>query len=278
LNFAVQPPDSLIVIGGQRVTSASASLEPGVYSISIQREGYATWSKDVTVEAGETQAIGVALARVVVSTAQKGEPELEPDGPHVPRGEADADERWHPHEGVRLPPRSVGPLPRVGEPVAVAAGQPPGTDAAGSGADTPSPGHVRSDHGELPDAAPPGAGIDAGIDAGKLDATPALPPDAAPASAPRVPTVSSSAVTKLSGTMPALHVRGGGDLSDVVAKLCIDERGTVTSAQAVRAAKEIAGMVERELRGWRYKPYLAQGKPSPACFPVQMRVVVVPPN
>jgi hypothetical protein len=94
-----------------------------------------------------------------------------------------------------------------------------------------------------------------------------------------MPLISASAVTKLSGEMAPLHMRNArDDLSDVVAKLCIDEQGRVTSAETVRAAPEISADVQHSLRAWRYKPYLAQGKPTSACFPLSMRVVVVSSN
>jgi serine/threonine protein kinase len=273
LNFAVQPPDSRISIGGKVVTSATVQLAPGVYSISIQHEDYQAWSKDVTVSAGETQAIGVALERSVVSEAPQGEGNQAPDLSIAQPGDVEAVKR--PHDGARAQPKLVAPPPRSGEVARTELdGERPGAqDGIGGGAGG---GSAHNNHSlARPDAPLASAVIDAGMPVAK----PPLTPDAAPARAPRVPTVSSSAVSKLSGTMPELHVRGGGgDLSDVVAKLCIDERGAVTSAQTVRAAKEIAGMVERELRSWRYTPYLAQGKPSPACFPVQMRVVVVSSN
>jgi hypothetical protein len=95
-----------------------------------------------------------------------------------------------------------------------------------------------------------------------------------------LPVVAASLVTKISGTMPNLRVNGRTkDLSnDVVAKLCIDERGRVTSAQIMRAAAEIADEVQRSLRSWRYKPYLDDGRATPVCFAVPMRVVVVSSN
>ena len=118
------------------------------------------------------------------------------------------------------------------------------------------------------------------IDQARIATEPPAAPTKLPAAAPAVPVVAASLVTKLSGSIPNLRATGRSkELSDnVVAKLCIDARGHVTSVQMVRAAAEIAGEVQSSLRGWRYKPYLDDGKPSPVCFALSMRVVVVSSN
>jgi hypothetical protein len=87
--------------------------------------------------------------------------------------------------------------------------------------------------------------------------------------------VSGTAVSKLSGAIPAIKVQGvAGEFADVVVKLCIDEQGAVSSVKVVKAPTEIAGELKHDLQSWRYTPYVnAAGVQSAACFPVSFRVV-----
>jgi hypothetical protein len=87
--------------------------------------------------------------------------------------------------------------------------------------------------------------------------------------------VSAAVVSKLSGAVPAIKVRGAsGDFADVVVKLCIDEQGAVSSVKIVRAPEEIVEELQRGLSNWRYTPYVnAAGVQSAACFPISFRVV-----
>jgi hypothetical protein len=87
-------------------------------------------------------------------------------------------------------------------------------------------------------------------------------------------------VTKLSGDIPALKVNGITDnFADILAKVCIDDRGHVTSAKIVKALPEIAEELQHTLMTWRYKPYTNNsGQLSPACFPVSLHVVFKRPN
>jgi hypothetical protein len=89
------------------------------------------------------------------------------------------------------------------------------------------------------------------------------------------PVVSATAVTKLAGEIPTMKVNGITDnYADVISKMCIDDRGRVTSVKVLKAIPEIAGELQQILMGWRYKPYVnAAGQPSAACFPLSFRVV-----
>jgi hypothetical protein len=109
----------------------------------------------------------------------------------------------------------------------------------------------------------------------RLIASRAYPAPAAASAPAAVPSVPSSAVSKLSGDLPAIKVTGvNGSSAEVVAKVCIDASGHVTSVKLLRALPEIADELQRVLSGWRYKPYTnPTGEVSPACFPVQLRVV-----
>jgi serine/threonine-protein kinase len=102
-------------------------------------------------------------------------------------------------------------------------------------------------------------------------------PAAGPApTVPRAPPmVSATAVSRRSGTIPAIKVSSDiGDFADVVVKLCIDEQGAVSSVKVVKAPPEVAGELQRSMQTWRYTPYVnPAGVQSAACFPVSFRVV-----
>jgi serine/threonine-protein kinase len=89
----------------------------------------------------------------------------------------------------------------------------------------------------------------------------------------RTAVVAASAVTKVSGELPAMRVAASD--ASVTAKLCIDETGKVSSAKLVKAPEEVADDLTRALSSWRYKPYVNHdNKPSAACFIVSLRLVV----
>ena len=95
-----------------------------------------------------------------------------------------------------------------------------------------------------------------------------------PAKPARTPVVAASAVTKVSGELPAMRVNSGDD-AGVMAKLCIDEAGKVTSVKLVKAPAYLTDDLTRSLSSWKYKPYTNRdSKLSPACFVVSLRLVV----
>jgi hypothetical protein len=56
--------------------------------------------------------------------------------------------------------------------------------------------------------------------------------------------------------------------------MCIDDHGRVASVKILKALPQITDDLQRSLSSWRYKPYNnAAGEPSPACFPLTLRVV-----
>ncbi|MFN0253703.1 MAG: serine/threonine protein kinase [Kofleriaceae bacterium] len=95
-----------------------------------------------------------------------------------------------------------------------------------------------------------------------------------PAKPARTPVVAASAVTKISGELPAMRVNVGDD-AGVMAKLCIDETGKVSSVKLVKAPSYLTADLGRALTTWKYKPYTNRdSKLSPACFVVSLRLVV----
>jgi TonB family protein len=104
----------------------------------------------------------------------------------------------------------------------------------------------------------------------KIDPPPP-PKDTKPA---RTPVVAPSAVTKLSGEIPALKGTGTDSNGDVTVKICIDEQGRVTSTKVVRSTTDVPAELTSAIATWRYKPYVNKdGKPSPACVMHSMRLV-----
>jgi len=108
-------------------------------------------------------------------------------------------------------------------------------------------------------------------------APPPPPPKPEPVAPAVTPVVGSTAVTKLSGELPP--IKADADSGDVLAKLCIDDQGHVTSTKIVKAPAGVADKLAHAFDSWRYKPYINQAsKPSPVCFPVSVRVIVKRPD
>jgi serine/threonine protein kinase len=64
LKFIVQPADAIVEIGGKEAGHSSpfeTQIEPGVYSVSVRRQGYKRWSTEVTLRDAEKQTVRVAL-------------------------------------------------------------------------------------------------------------------------------------------------------------------------------------------------------------------------
>ena len=70
IKIDVQPPDAELVIDGQsygrvaemRVPNGVLSLKPGLYQVSLKREGYLTWRAEVTV-GDKSELLKVALVK-----------------------------------------------------------------------------------------------------------------------------------------------------------------------------------------------------------------------
>ncbi len=308
VKFIVQPGDAVVAIGGKEVGHASpfeTQLEPGVYSISVHRAGYRPWSAEVTLRDTEKQTVRVALepgvAHVSVTSLPAGlvgqldgkaleqVTPLEfqtPAGPHQLvvtnavgvtwsqdfTAEIDGKYTFHaPLAGTkrspgvtRTPPPPERPNDRTTK--RPGASSRPTPDAV---AETePRPSEPEAERAPLvrPDAAVP---------------QPVLPepvklPPAVPGQPKAPPLVAANNVTKLSGNIPTIKVKGNVTESsaEVYSKMCIGVDGHVTSVKLTKALPEIAEELQRTLMAWRYKAYLnSAGQPSPACFALNFRVV-----
>lgn len=309
VKFVVQPPDSIVEVGGKEVTRQSPfelAIEPGAYSIAAHRVGFKRWTSQVTLHEGETQTIDVALepapARAFVTiTSEPAGAVVKLDGQKLDQvtpaefavgpgahrlvvvGAAGS---WaqeftavidgtHSFHAV-LPAK---PTPLTG--VARTAPPPPERTQRRT---SPSAGRAPVAHEPVvqleerssepvPEAAAAKPLIRA--EPPPTVAPPTTPPAPALPTAPlRVrsatpPVVPVSAVKKLSGEMPA--IQHGGQAS-VLSKICIGLDGRVTSVRVIRASPGIAAEVERSLLRWRYQPYIDDaGQPTPACFAVSLR-------
>ena len=269
VTFELQPAGTALTVGDKTYPAAPkvvVELPEGVHSVSAANDGFRGWASSVAVKAGEPQTIKIALE------VQPDEPEQvaakEPEVKTAPKTEEPTVAKEEPavakeepavarKEPVRKdPPKREKERPRREEPKRVEPAEPPPVETPVTVAKPDAP--VKS---EPPVKTEPPA---------RTEPVKAEPPKA-PA---RTPVVAATAVQKLSGDVPTLRASGGASNGDVLVKMCIDERGSVTSVKIVKSTADVAGELSRALASWRYKPWLnAEQKASPVCFPLQLRLV-----
>ena len=269
VTFELQPAGTALTVGDKTYPAAPkvvVELAAGVHSVSAANEGFRGWASSVAVKAGEPQTIKVALEvqpdapEQVAAREPDPEPAKEPEPEPVtepeaktttpavkkeapaPRRERDRD------KPRREEPRRVEPEPPpVETPVTVA--KPPVIE---------------------PKAPPPPPVVEP-----RPPVVEPRPPEPKPPA--RTPVVAATAVQKLSGEVPTLRASGGDSNGTVLVKMCIDERGSVTSVKIVKSTADVAGELSRALSSWRYRPWLnAEQKASPVCFPLSLRLVFKP--
>ncbi len=244
LAFALTPGDAIIEIDG-KPSPATVQLAAGTYSVNVKKDGYRGWSSSVTVHDGEPQTINVALEKEdPVVAVQTPAPRPDP----APRTTAPKPDP----APVKPPKKKPGrdPEPRR---IEMAQPEPPQVTVA------------------KPEPTPP-------VIVTKPDPTPLVvksdPTPPTPVKPARTPVVGSGAVQKLSGEVPQLRAKGSESNGDVLVKMCIDERGSVTSVKIVKSTADVTSELQAALGTWRYKPYLnADQKASPVCFPLSLRLV-----
>jgi serine/threonine protein kinase len=228
LSITTTPAASEISIDGVAV-ELPARLEPGRHRVEIAAPDRMTWIKDIELVDGEPLDLGVELAGA--------DPESASLVFESPEGAAIfIDER----------PRSV----RTPASIEVAPGPHAIVLRRGDQVVFETALEVRANTQyvfapEVAIAAPPA------VDAGATAAV-----DAAPAA------------TERTGEPPRIRARDrDGAPASVDALVCIDRRGRV---QSVRLETEVSARVNnrvvRAVEKWRYKPYLRDHKPVPACF------------
>jgi len=265
LRFEIEPSGAQLTIAGNDIGHTSpldTKLPPGDYAMSVALDGYKPYTKTITVRAGEAQTIRVALDKeeTVIS--------IDEPPPQKPPKQVAASE-----------PKPVEEPKRVDEPKHTAPAEPkePKRTPKQTPKHEPKHGTAKVDkqvaEDDPPKADPPK------VDPPKVDPPKVDPPKVEPekpveVKPARTPGVAASAVTKLSGEVPTLRAKTAEGSGDVLAKMCIDEQGKVSSVKIVKSNPEIAGQLQNALSSWRYKPYLKDGKASPVCFPLSLRVVV----
>ncbi|HSR95738.1 MAG TPA: PEGA domain-containing protein, partial [Kofleriaceae bacterium] len=77
LKFVIQPADAIVEVGGREVGHSSPiekALDPGVYTVTVRRQGYKKWSKEVTLRDAEKQTVNVALEPGVAHVSVTSQP------------------------------------------------------------------------------------------------------------------------------------------------------------------------------------------------------------
>lgn len=254
--FHTEPQDAIVEIAGKQVGS-SAALAPGVYSVTVRSDGYKPWTTSMTLAAGDHQTINVALEHEAVAIVEPPKPPKH-EAPPVRHEVVTPPVR---HEVVTPPARHEAVTPPVRESKRAKAHRE-------EVAKVEPPKHEEVEPPKHEEPEPP-----------KQEVAKIEPPKIAPAVVEKpktTPVVAATAVTKLSGDIPALQGGGGGASGDVLAKMCIDETGRVSSVQIKKSPGDIASELQHALTAWRYKPYLKGDKASPVCFALQLRVVLKP--
>ena len=323
VKFDIQPNDAIVEIGGKEAGHSSpfeTQLEPGVYSVSIRRQGYKPRQTEVTLRTAEPQTVRLALeqgqarfnltsqpAGLAVQLDGKPLEQVTPFELQVPVGKhqlvvtnaggaewtqdfvAEIDRQYPFHATFAATKRTApGSSASSAPPVRTLPAPPPPQErkrTGGSSSSNPpsrvsTSGKERSDDVQIteteqeqviPKQTTPKVIVDAGVPQPPIDARIMTP------SGPKVvAAVSPTAVTKISGTIPAMKVNGiTENFADVASKVCIDERGHVLTVKILKALPEIAEELQSNLMQWRYQPYIAPatGQPAAACFPVSFRVV-----
>ncbi|HSD88466.1 MAG TPA: protein kinase [Kofleriaceae bacterium] len=242
IKFEIEPKGSIVDVAGKEIggSPVETQLAPGVYSITVHNDGYKTWTTSLAVHDGEDQTINIALEHEAVAVAPPPpEPTPAPDTP---------------------PPQQPQPEPTL--------------------TPRPPPGHSKhtTKHHvektpEVATAEPPK------VEPPKVDPPKVDPPKVEPPVVDNKPAgpigVAANTVTKVSGELPVLH--GNGEASgNVMAKMCIDEQGKVSSVKIKQSPPEIANDLQRALSSWRYKPYMKGDKAVSVCFLLQIGVVLKP--
>jgi serine/threonine protein kinase len=253
IKFEIEPTGSIVAVAGKDIgpSPVETQLAPGVYSITVHNDGYKTWTTSLAVRDGEDQTINIALEHEAVAVAPPPQQPPAPDTPSQP------DTQPTPPPTPTLTPRPSSHSKHTTPPkhhVEVAVAEPPKVEPPKVEPPKVEPPKIEPPKVEPPKVEPPKV----------VDTKPAGPIG-----------VAASAVTKVSGELPVLH--GNGDASgNVMAKMCIDEQGKVSSVKIKQSPPEIANDLQRALQTWRYKPYMKGDKAVSVCFLLQIGVVLKP--
>ncbi len=137
LKLQIDPADAIVEIGGKEITHSSpfeAALEPGVYTVTVHREGYKPWSSPITLHDEEHQPIVIALDHIALDSpppieiAQKpatAHPQPKHDH-HPTKGQLATNHE--PEPAVAVPDPAPDPTPIAPKPDPVPVPAPPKPD------------------------------------------------------------------------------------------------------------------------------------------------------
>jgi serine/threonine-protein kinase len=272
LSVSSQPPGLGVQLDGKpldQVTPLELQVAAGPHALVVTSAAGISWSQNFTAEvdgkysyvAPLTATRRTAAAAAAIAAAAKPPPPAAPE-------RAERNDRTERAEHVDRTERIErgDRSDRIG-------GKRPGAAPARVAGKEPAEPEIRAPE---PVAEPPPARPEPIAPAPPAPPPEAHPRPAAPPAPPKAtPLVAPNAVTKLAGEIPAIRVTGVTESSaDVIAKMCIDDHGRVSSVKIVKAQPEIADELQRSLSSWRYKPYTnTAGQTSAACFPMTLRVV-----
>jgi serine/threonine protein kinase len=247
IRFEIAPAGAQVTVADKEIGHTSpldTTLAPGTYTLSVALDGYKPYTSTITARAGDQQTIRVAL--------DKEDTEIAIDVPQEP-----------PTQVASSEPVAKPEPKQVAKPVDDKRATPKPTPK-------PRPKKIVAEAPKLEPKPEPKPEPEPAVELPK----PVEPPKPVEVKPARTPVVQASAVTKLSGEVPALRAKNAEGSGDVLAKLCIDEQGKVSSVKVVKSNPEIVSQLQSALSSWRYKPYLRDSKPTPVCFPLSLRVVV----
>ena len=194
-------------------------------------------------------------------------------------GEAPPTERaqaaiWHPAPSRE---KSATPAAAPAQPLPVVQLPPPAPAPAAALKTAPAPAPLKTAPAPTPVAAAAPAPAPAPSTTPPASHTPsfAAPPPAAPAPAPKaaappvVPYGAFIASHKLAGEEPHLppSLRSSLAETQALARACIAADGHVDDVRVLRSPSASADEAIRSaLRGWRFRPFMLQGKAAPLCF------------
>ncbi|MEM9491129.1 MAG: PEGA domain-containing protein, partial [Myxococcota bacterium] len=300
IKFIVEPADATIaVLGYGEHSGAPHKLQvaaPGTYRVEISRDGYRSYVTELEVGSGENHVVRVYLEQggkdssqvtirlrsddwrvmldgkrlpgtspliVEVATGTHTLSVLDDDGDEVWRNEFDAVANTN----YEFEPQVERKRRRKKD-----------RDNSEKQPDVEIHDQVAIAEPVVPDAQAdkPDAGVFAALDTTTRSALPDLPktePPPAPKQRPQKATILANKVKKVAGPKLDLDLRGESYSGRASAKLCIDVTGKVSSVTVLsKLPSRVKDSLARNLRQWRYTPYVSEGQPTPACFAVHFRI------
>jgi len=251
--------DGLAVAAGE-----SVRLDPGPHSIEVWAQGEMVWSRTLDAEPGTNYDFTPGIEVAPVRRSRR-----------VPR------QRIRPSTETELAVPTTEPVREARDALAELRDERAEAAEALVPAMNKSPAAPPLPAAELDGTrvaaaqVPPIAAPDAALPTPPASPAPQAPPpqarQAAPADDNRVVNISESWVERRSGAVPRLTMRSADSFRGkrVAAKLCIDERGRVTSVKVLAKFPDDARRtLESSLRSWQYTPYVDRGRARRACFGV----------